>query len=190
MQPHTVGSISAGSVPLRSVRSCVRISFWEVTPRADKARLISWSYAKQIFVGAKAFVLKPGTDCFAEGCGLLSSHCTESTLYYIWKLFITLFASMENKMQGARASLPCKEEHISQGAEQGLPLAGHSWRKVSCGPKHPPGLPAAGSTSPLFVWWELCLFRSPPATHSLVGQSSAPVHLLHFLTPLCLMGMW
>lgn len=83
MQPHTVGSISAGSVPLRSVRSCVRISFWEVTPRADKARLISWSYAKQIFVGAKAFVLKPGTDCFAEGCGLLSSHCTESTLYYI-----------------------------------------------------------------------------------------------------------
>lgn len=65
-----------------------KFPFCEVTPRADKAMLISLSYAKQIFVGAKAFMLKLETNCFAEGCGMLSSHCTGRALYYIWKLFI------------------------------------------------------------------------------------------------------
>lgn len=84
----TFGSISAALCHCEAWGAAWKFPFCEVTPRADKARLISLSYAKQIFVRAKAFMLKLETNCFAEGCGMLSSHCTGRALYYIWKLFI------------------------------------------------------------------------------------------------------
>lgn len=142
-------------------------------------KLSCWSW--RLTALQKAVACYPAT-AQGELCITSESCLSESCL---------LFANMENKMWGVQASLPCKEQHISQGAEQGLPLAGRSWRKLmSLRPKHPPGLSATGSTSPPFVWWELCLFGSFPASHSLVEQSSSPVHLIHFLTLLCLMGRW